>query len=226
MKPRRIIVYALLGLVLGAAGGFSLMPLRDRDVLKLGFTSIVHLAVLGLLLAAPGPAVELGVRGVWRWFTRRAKRLFEIVTMRHKPRMPVVTAERKLSAALFAGAVGMNVLVLAVLYLVPLVNAPRVEVFLFAMIFALFPTMLALVDCFMDHLMRAIWYEALCAAIGGLAGLGLAWPVVMASGMSRLLWGLAGALYGFSVWCAVGISKLVEEVEEEIEAAEEEQDPT
>jgi hypothetical protein len=220
MRLRNIVTYALLGLLLGAAAGFSLLPLREREVSELGSTSILHLAVLGLLLAAPGPMADLGARRLRTYFARRVVRLFEIVTFRRKPRLPAVILERKLSAALITGAVAMNLLVVAVLYLDSLIDQSRLELLLFASIFAAFPMVLALVDCLMDELLRAVFYETLCAAIGGLAGLGLAWPVLMVSESNRVFLGLAGALYGASVWLFVGISKLVEEVEEEIEAAE------
>ena len=217
----RMLTYAALGAALGGAAGFLLPPIRESGSTTVGMGAFLHLALLGVLLAIPGPAMDLGLTGVLAWLGKRTVRLFEIVTVRRKPPLVLVIEERKLSAAIVGGAITVSVLALCVLGVSPyLAENAMLELVVFAAAFALFPAVLTIVDCVVDHVYRAIAFEAIFAGVGGLLGLACAFACwIMILGVREQL-AAGAAVYGALTWLFIGLGKTVEEKEEEIEARE------
>lgn len=216
----RMLTYAALGAALGGAAGFLLPPLREPPRDTVGMGVFLHLGLLGVLLAIPGPAIDLGFTGVLAWLGKRTVRLVEVVTFRNKPPLPLIIEERKMSAAIVAGAITVAVLALGVLWLAQLNLSGWWEVATFALAFALFPVVLTIVDCVVDHVYRAIVFESIFAAMGGLLGLAAAFACWIVITGSREQLAAGAAAYGGLAWLFVGLGKTVEEREEAMEARE------
>lgn len=126
----------------------------------------------------------------------------------------------KLFAAWVAGGVGLVGLTLAVMGLAQLQLGGVVEVLVIIATAGLFPAIVAFADCLADELYRAILFETMFSAFGGVIGLALAWRW-MDLGNERLPLLLPAAIYSAVIWLGMGLAKRIEESEEELEAEEE-----
>ena len=58
MRIGRVILFALAGVITGGIGGLLLPGFRGYETRRLGLSALMHLAVLGALVASAGPLVE------------------------------------------------------------------------------------------------------------------------------------------------------------------------
>lgn len=187
MRFGRILLFAVVGFLVGGVGGLLLPGFHDREITRLDLGALGHLALLGALMASAGPLVE-----------------------RHW---------RKLVAAWVAGGVGMILLALGVMGVAQLHVSDLVGMLVVVLVAALYPAIIALVDCLGDALTRAILYETTFSALGGVIGLACAWPMIFLQN-HRTRVALITAIYGTVIWFMMGLAKWEEESEEKLEAGD------
>lgn len=187
MRVGRIILFTIVGFVTGAIGGLLLPSFQGRQIEKLDFSALAHLALLGALVASAGPLVE-----------------------RHL---------RKLIVALVAGGAGMILLALGVMGIAQLQVGGLIGIMVVVAMAALFPAIVALADCLADDLYRAILYETIFSALGGVVALACAWPMILLQN-PRTRVALVAAIYGGVIWLMMGVAKWEEASEEKMEARE------
>ena len=126
---------------------------------------------------------------------------------------------RKIFVAAVAGGAGMILLALGVMGIAQLQVGGLIEIMVWVAVAALFPAIVALADCLADDKYRAILYETIFSALGGVVALACAWPMILLQN-ERTRVALVTAIYGGVIWLMMGIAKWEEESEEKMEARE------
>ena len=124
---------------------------------------------------------------------------------------------RKLLVAWVAGGLGLVLLALAVMGIAQVQVGMFLGILIFVAVAALYPAIVALADCLADEVYRAILYETVFSALGGVVALACAWPMIfLQSGRIRIA--LVTGIYGGVIWLMMGLAKWEEESEEKQEA--------
>ncbi len=131
---------------------------------------------------------------------------------------------RKLIVSFIVGGVTLVALALAVMGIAQIDLPWFVGILVIVAVAALFPAVVALADCLADEVYRAILYETIFSALGGVVGLAAAWPLVfLQSGRTQVA--LIMAIYSAVIWFMMAVAKWEEESEEKLEARERQTGP-